>query len=381
MTLVMQQCRRCRAEIAPGQNFCPQCGRVVDDVVTPQRTRAKRRMRPRTVRLLGQVIAGAMSGAVTAALALIFAFYVFAPEGGQPQIVVVSATPFEERTPRGHINASDLVPIADSTFLIVDDLTDDAFFELSLSPDGKKSKPLLRRPILGLGNGLVEDLEGAALVEESGQRYIVSVSSLEGNEGENTEAGLVRVAIDASGALRGEIMPGFRNWLLASYPELANAPSGPDAIDIQGVVYDSDRDALLIGVRSATSDGRLLMLPVQIRDWAGAWTTENLQRLDPIRLDASDAAAGVPKGIYGIARHTGRGDYVLILGNSEGEHADAGLYRWDGRGSILRRLPRLHFHPDMQPEGIAFGTIHGRQAAVLVDDTGGYYVIWQDELM
>jgi hypothetical protein len=326
------------------------------------------------------VIAGAMSGAVSAALALILAFYVFAPEGGQPQIVVISATPFEERTPKGRINASDLVPIADSTFLIVDDLTDDAFFEISFSPEGKKAKPLVRRQIVGLQPGLVEDLEGSALVEEAGQRFIISVSSLEGNEGENTEDGLVRVTMGANNELRGEIMPGFRDWLLASYPDLAESPPGPNAIDIQGLVYDPQRKALLIGVRSETRDGKPLILPVQVQDWTGPWTTANLRRLDPIWLDITGEAGGPTKGIYGIARHAERGDYVLILGNTEGEHSEAGLYRWDGQSSQLRRLSKLHFHPDMHPEGIAFGTIHGRPAAVLVDDTGGYYVIWQDEM-
>lgn len=378
---IATECPNCRADTRPGQNFCPQCGTGLDaGEPRPSRKRPRRGFRPRTVRMLGQVIAGAMSGAVSAALALILAFYVFAPGGREPQIVVIAATPFEERTPKGRINASDLVPIADSTFLIVDDLTDDAFFEISFSPDGKKSKPLVRRQILGLQPGSVEDLEGAALVEEAGQRFIISVSSLEGNEGENTEDGLVRVTMAENNDLRGEIMPGFRDWLLASYPDLAASPPGPDAIDIQGLVYDPQRKALLIGVRSETRQGKLLILPIQVQDWMGPWTTTNLRPLDPIWLDIMDVAGGPTKGIYGIARHAERGDYVLILGNTGGEDAEAGLYRWDGEGSQLQRLSKLLFHPDMQPEGIAFGTIDGRPAAVLVDDTGGYYVIWQDEM-
>jgi hypothetical protein len=33
----------------------------------------------------------------------------------------------------------------------------------------------------------------------------------------------------------------------------------------------------------------------------------------------------------------------------------------------------------MKPEGIAFGTIADRLAVVIVDDNGGYYVLWDDE--
>ena len=45
----------------------------------------------------------------------------------------------------------------------------------------------------------------------------------------------------------------------------------------------------------------------------------------------------------------------------------------------LRRIAGTHFLPEVKPEGIDFGTIGGRAAVVIVDDTGGYYVVWREE--
>ena len=133
---------------------------------------------------------------------------------------------------------------------------------------------IARQGIAGLLPEAVEDLEDATLVEEGGARVIVAVSSLERHEGEETADGLVRVAIGADGSLAGEIMPGFRSWLLASYPELSRTAGGPDLLDIQGLIWDPERRLLLFGVRSATATGRPLILPVRVRTWDGPWTTD-----------------------------------------------------------------------------------------------------------
>ena len=219
------QCPRCRATVDEGFNYCPNCGKRM-----PGTAEAVRERRARRVDLLGQIVASALSGAVSAMLALVLAFFFFAPKGGpgwfNRGVVFVTPEPFEERTEQGVVNASALVPIADSRFLVVDDLTDDAFFELTFNAQGRKAGALVRRPVAGLSSDVVQDLEDATVVETGGRRLIVAVSSLEGDEGEPTDAGLVRVTFDDAGAMRGEVMPGFRAWLVANYPALEETRGG-----------------------------------------------------------------------------------------------------------------------------------------------------------
>ncbi len=372
----MTECPRCKATVEEGYNYCPSCGKRM-----PHLGEAERGRRARRVDLWGQLIASALSGAVSAMLALVLAFFFFAPKGGpgwfNQGVVFVTAEPFEERTDQGILNASALVPIADSRFLVIDDLTDDAFFELTFGADGRKSGPLVRRQVLGLSSDLVQDLEDATTLEVGGKRIIVAVSSLEADEGEPTDAGLVRVTVDPDGTLRGEVMPGFRAWLLANYPALGQTRGGTDELDVQGLVWDARRSALLLSTSSATKSGKPLILPVRVRDWAAPWTTDNLEKADPIELKIGDESD--PKGVPGIAWDTVRTRFVLLVGDSPHDKSPYGLYTWDGGDSgSLSHVSEILFDPKMHPEGIAFGTIGGRHAAVLVDDNGGYYVFWQD---
>jgi hypothetical protein len=346
-----------------------------------KQSRRERRRRARRIQFIGQLVASALSGAVTALLALVLAFFFFSPKGGpgwfDRGVVFVTAAPFEERTARGSVNASAIVPLADSRFLVIDDLTDDAFFELAFTPDGHKAGPLVRRPVAGLSSDLVQDLEDATLVDVAGNPVIVAVSSLEADEGEPTDAGLVRVAAGEGGVLSGEVMPGFRNWLFANYPVLNETRGGPSRLDVQGLVWDPRRSALLLGARSATGTGKPLLLPIRVRDWAGPWTTENLEKGAPIELQLGDR--DTPKGISGIAWDARDKTFMLIVGDVPPDRRPYALYTWDGgdSGAVVHASDVL-FDPRMRPEGVAFGTIGGRPASVLVDDNGGYYVFWQD---
>jgi hypothetical protein len=391
------ECPRCRARVRRGQNFCAECGLelrargreevVVPDVSSddlsarPAESAAAPAasyyppMRPRTVRFAGQVIASAISGAVTAILALFLAFYFWPSLRGG--VTVVSPAPFSEasRSADGPVNASGIVPIADSRFLVVDDLTDDAFYELTLTPDGQKAGPLVRRPIEGLAQGMVEDLEESTLVETPDARYIIAISSLEKHEGEATDAGLIRVTLLDGGVLRGETMPGFREWLVASFPEISASPVGPDRLDVQGLIWDPRRDRLFIGVRSETKSGKPLVLPVRIKDWHADWTPENLEAFPAVTLDTTPTSTA--RGIRSIARNPENGEFVVIVGPSFGHDDPFTLYAWNGdpQGRV-ERLSNIVFDGRMRPEGITYGTIGGKLVAVLVDDNGGYYVLW-----
>jgi hypothetical protein len=376
------QCPRCRGRVRRSQNYCPRCGLplvrlAAEDAVEE----AEDQERPwyasaPTISYAGQLLASAMSGAVTALLALVLAFFLFGADR-DPRVVLVTPAELETAGAAGEINASALVPIADSRFLVVDDLTDDAFYELTFTAEGEKSGPLVRRPVVGLSPGLVEDLEGATLVEVGGRRLIVAVSSLEKNEGERTEDGLVRVVVDPQGAMQGEVMPGFRNWLVTTFPEVVDTPVGPDALDVQGLIWDQERGALLLGVRSPSRSGKPLLLGLRVRDWNAPWTVENLERVEVITLDIGTEKS--PRGVYSMTRHPNRREFIVIVG-ATGKHSNFELYSWDGMAAgSLRRIENVAFDSKMKPEGIAFGTIAERLAVVIVDDNGGYYVLWDDE--
>lgn len=337
------------------------------------------RRRRRRIELAGQLIAGVISGIVSGLLALVVAFMFFGARPGRVNVAVITPTPFGEVTPRGPLNGSALVSIADGRFLVVDDLTDDAFYELHLAPDGTQAGPLERRPIVGLEAKHVEDFEGATLVETNGERIVVAVSSLELTEGENVEAGLVRVRFDAAGGMRGETMPGFRTWLVSTFPELGSSGENVEALNVGGLAWDPERGLLLFGVRYPTANGRPYVLQVRVRDWAGPWTTSNLERVGVSTIQRDDDVPG-EKGVLDIARLPNQPGFAVILGDATGKAKHAGFYVWDGSGEVARHVDAMVFHPEMKPEGIAFGTIGGTPVAVLVDDTGGYYVVRQADL-
>jgi hypothetical protein len=144
----------------------------------------------------------------------------------QPGALTIVPIPFGEMNGREEYNASDIVPLADSRFLFCDNNTDDALFELDLSPDGQKKGPLIRRPLQGLAAGAPHDLEDMALVEEGGRRYLFLTSSMRVRSAKDDSlvvppGGVLRVTIAPDETLVAENMPDFRDWLILAYPQLA----------------------------------------------------------------------------------------------------------------------------------------------------------------
>src|SRR5262245_53531531 len=193
----------------------------------------------------------------------------------RPGALTIAPIPFDEMNGREEYNASDIIPIADSRFLFCDNNTDDALFELDLTPDGRKKGPLIRRPLRGLAAGAAHDLEDMALVEEGGRRYVFLTSSMRVRRA-NPPGGVLRVTINPDETLVAENMPDFRGWLIRAYPQLAaSARIKPDngGLNIEGLAWDRNRHALLFGLRTPTQDGKPLVLPVRLKDLVGPWTT------------------------------------------------------------------------------------------------------------
>jgi hypothetical protein len=313
-----------------------------------------------------------------------------APSGA----LTINSIPFGEMNGRREYNASDIIPIADSRFLFCDNNTDDALFELDLTPDGRKKGQLIRRPLRGLAAGAADDLEDMALVEEGGRRYIFLTSSMRVRSAKDdslfvSPSGVLRVTIgpDEPGepeemdeTLVAENMPDFRDWLIRAYPQLAaSARIKPDdgGLNIEGLAWDRNRHALLFGLRTPEPDGKPLILPVKVKNLGGPWTTGNLEAQAPIHLSIEPIGPiGEDQGIRGLYNEPDRDDFLVIIGKgTKGSEAPYSLYEWNGDASGVARRLNVVFARKMKPEGLTRGMIGGRTAIVIVDDAGGFQVI------
>ncbi len=309
--------------------------------------------------------------------------------GVPPGSQVVTPIPFGEKNDGEDYNASGVVPLGDSRFLFCDNHTTDALYELDLTPDGQKQGRLIRRPLQGLTDNSIDDLEAMTLAEENGRQFVFVASSFclkkarEYKHEKKTEVpsnGLLRVTVNADHGLSAENMPGFRDWLIQHEPELAAAAMllpNDDGLNIEGLAWDRNRHALLFGVRSPVPAGKPLVVPVKVKNLAGSWTTDNLEILPAIRLSPEPAEG--EQGIRSLEYIESRNAFLVVMGKSvDDSKAAFTLYEWDGKeAGTLRRLP-ISFHKKMKPEGMTAGTVGGKPALLFVDDGGGYQVVWSD---
>ena len=305
------------------------------------------------------------------------------PNGVSTNGRVITPIPFGELNGDEEYNASGVVPLADSRFLFCDNHVANELYELDLTADGQKQGRVIRRPLQGLVDDSIDDLEGMTLAEENGRQFVFVASSLclkkarkdlEGKPTHVPSNGLLRVMINPDHGLSGENMPGFRDWLVRHEPDLAAAAArvaNDEGLNIEGLAWDRNRHALLFGVRTPTPEGKPLVIPVKVKDLAGSWTTDNLEMLPPIQLSLEPAEG--PQGVRSLEYIEGLGSFLVVIGKSiDDSRAPFTLYEWDGQpASKLRRLP-VSFAKKMRPEGVTAGTIGGKPVLLFVDDAGGY---------
>jgi len=301
---------------------------------------------------------------------------------------IITSIPFEKTNDNRDYNASGVVQLADSRFLFCDNNSNDALYELDLTEDGLKKGPLIKRPLQGIAPDAIDDLEAITLAEEKGRRFVFVTSSLfvkkpkEGQSLRIAPSGLLRVTINPDDSLSAENMPGFRDWFIQNAPAIAaSAKLTPDdgGLNVEGLAWDQERQALLFGVRTPLSGANPLVIPVRVKKLDDSWTTDNLKMLPPIRLSLGASDGG--KGIRSIEYVASRGAFLIVVGKTvSGEKTPFELYEWKGgkRGK-LRRLD-VSFAEKMKPEGVTGATIGGRPAILFVDDNGGYQVLWLDKL-
>jgi len=299
---------------------------------------------------------------------------------------VIAQIPFGELNGEKEYNASGVVALADSRFLFCDNNAGDALYELDLTSEGQKKGTLSRRPLQGLTATTIDDLEGMTLAEENGRRFIFVASSLfvkkaekeqKGKPAKIPPSGLLRVTVNADESLQAENMAGFRDWLIQQVPDLAAAATlEPDdgGLNIEGLAWDANRRALLLGVRTPVPNGKPLVIPLKVKHLAGTWTTDNLEMLPPIRLTLPAAAGEL--GIRSIEYVPSRNAFFVVLGKAVSEsEAPFSLYEWDGQAAGTLKRIEVSFAPQMKPEGVTGGTVGGKPVLLFVDDRGGYQVL------
>jgi hypothetical protein len=309
-----------------------------------------------------------------------------APRQQQPSAPVV-LTPFGETNGKKPFNASAAIPIGDSRALIADNKIADALLELRLDRNGQKTGALVRRKLDGIPDGAIDDLEGLTLVEEGGKRFAFALSSMDAKAGDTgtvrpEPSGLVRIALDGDGPLRAEVMTGFRDWLVARSPAVAAASKrAPDdhGLNVEGIAWDAQRHALLLGLRTPLTGGKPFVLPVRIGRVDGDLAPSNLELLPPIAL-AVDATGG-ERGIRDLAYDAVGKRFLVLTGNAiSGVEVPFTLYSWDGNDAgRVERFADLAFAGAAKVEGVATITVGTRPALLFVDDRGGYAVVWRDD--
>jgi hypothetical protein len=302
---------------------------------------------------------------------------------------------FGQRDGREPYNASEIVAIDDSRFLFCDNNVGDALFELRLSADGKMECPLIRRPIRGIEEDSVDDLEGMALVHRENRTFVFAVASLSLKQrkrhrknlqkrGKDCPARncLLRISIGSNDQLDAEVLTGFREWLIDNCPTLAECSRLlPDdgGLNVEGLAWGPKDNTLLLGLRTPVFDGKPLIVPIRVKQVDGPLDFANFDLLPPIRLSLADA--GGEQGIRTIDYSPVRDEQLIVVGNSTStSQAPFHLYVWDGNAQgATRCLEGVRFHKRMKVEGVAHGSVGGRGAMVFVDDAGGYQLLWDDD--
>jgi len=283
----------------------------------------------------------------------------------------VRPTPFPERNGKVPFNASGVARVGSRRFVFVDNKDPTALFEMTFDPGVGTVERIHRRPLSGVGKGMLRDPEGLARVDVNGEIVLVVASSLCVAEGNGICDGLVRVRYAHGGELPAEPMAGFRDWLLARVPALAEAGrKEPDAggLNVEGLAWD--RDALLFGLRGPAHPGRVTLVRVPVDVGGARWTTASLGQPELIHVRLPEPA--VTRGIRDVA---GTGEFLLLLGRST-SHGDTPfrLATWNRAGDHAALLD-VTFHRTAKPEGITPFSIDGEQRIMIVDDTGGYAVL------
>lgn len=304
-------------------------------------------------------------------------------------VELVVPTAFDEKLGGEPHNVSGIVPVGESSFLVVDNNDNEALYELSVDAEGRKSGPLVRRPLDGIGPGQIDDMEALTLAEQNGRRFVIATTSLHRKtskkQGDYSDkpSGLLRIAVNADGSLTADLLSDFRSWFSQNVKEVGNSDMlEPDegGLNVEGLAWDPTSGSLIFGVRTPLSrENKPIVVPVRVSDLGGPWDASNLQVQPAVQLEIENA--GDRQGVRSIEYDPSRKDFLVVVGNATSlSDAPFQLYRWAGGSSgAVTRVGRVWFDKKMKPEGLTHAEIAGKGAVVFVDDNGGYSVLWDTD--
>lgn len=308
-----------------------------------------------------------------------------APPAG---VATVDFVAFGETNPAGEpYNASAIVEIAPGKFIVADNNTNDALFELNIEANGSKAGPLVRRPLVGVQPGQLDDIEGLALAKSGDKTIIFATTSMMNKISKKQgqfvapPSALLRITVQPDGALVTEVIPEIREWFTANVPDIGGSTVlEPDkgGLNIEGLGFDPNTNTLLLGVRTPVIKGQAIVVPVKINDIAGPWDVSNLsvQPLIHLAIEASRDEQGIRDLSYDPIKK----GFVVVVGNSTSlSKAPFMLYRWDGATSAVQKLQSLYFAKGAKPEGVTRATFGATSGLVFVDDNGGFQFVPDDD--
>ena len=309
-----------------------------------------------------------------------------------PDVSKIHSVALGEREPGVPYNASGIVEIADGRFLFCDNKDPGALFEIRLDAEGNRVGFVVRRPLKGVDPGAIGDVEGMTTVRLRDETFVVATSSFnrlhtyDGKKmvaAEGFAGGLLRIREEADGTLSVKNLPDFRNWLVSQYKELVpSALNTPDegGLNIEGLAWDPVRHALMFGLRTPLIDGKPVVLPVKLVGNTRAWDLTRFKALPAVALQIEGAAAA--QGVRSIEYDRARKAYWLSVGKAvSGTKVPFALYSWDGAtAGTVRRLVWVEFSKKFKVEGLTPALLGGKDALVLLDDAGGFVVLWGSDL-
>jgi hypothetical protein len=285
----------------------------------------------------------------------------------------IKTTPFDERNGKVPFNASGAVPVGPLRFVFVDNHEPAALFELAIDGNAEAER-IARRPLTGVDDEEVRDLEGLARVDLDDEIVLVAASSL-CVTARTPSDGLIRARYTPHGDLHAESMIGFREWLLSHESWLATAARRePDdgGLNIEGLTWNPREGALLFGLRGPAKRGQVTIIRVVVDAGRGPWTTSSLGAPSLIRISTPKATAA--QGIRDLCFDEQTGEILILLGRSTSrDDVPFQLCTWDGRSDDVAPLDVV-FHKTMKPEGVTAFWDGEQKKILIVDDGGGFAV-------
>jgi len=251
--------------------------------------------------------------------------------------------------------------------LFVDDKDSQNILCVTLDDEANQSGDVIAVPL----GTKVDDAEDITF---DGTYYYVQGSQF--RKKSDTGAGIVRFKYDPTSHSVSELQ-GVEDWkglLIKNVPELSVAEGQvrtEDAINIEGLGWNPNGKRLMLGFRNPLLNGMAMVVPVGLKDPAGAFTADNMAFGAAIKLDLQGLA------IRSIEYDAVKGKFLIIAGATEGEKKDGFyLWSWDGSGTPERLV---ELEKKIKPEGVTVIDKDGEHFLYIVGDAG-YYMRLADPL-